>query len=295
MISQLASLMLAIPMGLDKTLSALHDKLSPSIHAKAALDAQVAMLAEMNAPNRRSKAMEKTLGLQESIHDAAKSNASSSLSTSYNAYNILKQECVGCKVAEDALVSQLEVVISLHTTADEKLTEYNSAKADAEEASTKAASLEEERDQKCAGEAGNGGDEATTTTTTGTPDPCDTTPDCNCVKDGKLETQATEIGENAFNQCGALTSVVMPQVTKIAGRAFYDCGAFTSVVMPQVTKIGQSAFRKCGALTSVVMPEVTELGGAGSASAFFGCDALTSVQANDCGIDNMPPNKCQSP
>ena len=55
MISQLASLMLAIPMGLDKALSALHDKLSPSIHAKAALDAKVAMLAEMNTPNRRSK------------------------------------------------------------------------------------------------------------------------------------------------------------------------------------------------------------------------------------------------
>jgi len=150
MIWQLASLMLAIPMGLDKALSALHDKLSPSIHAKAALDAKVAMLAEMNAPNRRSKAMEKTLGLQ-SIHDTAKNNASSSLSTSYDAYNILKQKCVNCKLAEDALVSQLEVVVSLHTTADEKFTEYNSAKAAAEAASTKATTLEGNRDSACEG------------------------------------------------------------------------------------------------------------------------------------------------
>jgi hypothetical protein len=148
MLSQLVSLMLAIPRGLDKTLSALHDKLSPSIHAKAALDAKVAMLAEMNAPNRRSKAMEKTLGLQ-SIHDTAKNNASSSLSTSYDAYDILKEKCIGCKLAEDALVSQLEVVISLHTTADEKLTEYNSAKAEAADASTTAKTLEAERDEKC--------------------------------------------------------------------------------------------------------------------------------------------------
>jgi len=167
MIWQLASLMLAIPMGLDKALSALHDKLSPSIHAKAALDAKVAMLAEMNAPNRRSKAMEKTLGLQ-SIHDTAKNNASSSLSTSYDAYNILKQKCVNCKLAEDALVSQLEVVVSLHTTADEKFTEYNSAKASAEEASTKATTLEGNRDSACEGAPVG----TTTTTTTTCLGPC---------------------------------------------------------------------------------------------------------------------------
>jgi hypothetical protein len=148
MLWQLASLMLALPMGLDKALSALHDKLSPSIHAKAALDAKVAMLAEMNAPNRRSKAMEKTLGLQ-SIHDTAKNNASSSLSTSYDAYDLLKEKCIGCKLAEDSLVSQLEVVISLHTTADEKLTEYNSAKAEAADATDMAATLETTRDIAC--------------------------------------------------------------------------------------------------------------------------------------------------
>jgi hypothetical protein len=123
-------------------------KAPPSIHAKAALDAKVVMLAEMNAPNRRSKAMEKTLGLQ-SIHDTAKNNASSSLSTSYDAYDILKEKCIGCKLAEDSLVSQLEVVISLHTTADEKLTEYNSAKSEANDATATAATLEADRDTKC--------------------------------------------------------------------------------------------------------------------------------------------------
>jgi hypothetical protein len=177
MLSQLVSLMLAMPMGLDKTLSALHDKLSPSIHAKAALDAKVAMLAEMNAPNRRSKAMEKTLGLQ-SIHDTAKNNASSSLSTSYDAYDILKEKCIGCKLAEDALVSQLEVVISLHTTADEKLTKYNSAKSEANDATATAATLEADRDTKCG--------ESETTTKKANGEFCASDDECisgNCLPD----------------------------------------------------------------------------------------------------------------
>merc|ERR1719152_408227 len=143
--------MLAVPMGLDKTLSALSNKLAPSIHAKAALDAKLAMLTEAKAPNRRSKAMEKAL--LETNHEEAISNASTKIANSNAAYDALAKKCVACKLAEDAVVSKLQEVVSLHDTADEMKTAYDNAKDDAEKASGEAATLEEKRDEACAGEA----------------------------------------------------------------------------------------------------------------------------------------------
>ena len=52
-------------------------------------------------------------------------------------------------------------------------------------------------------------------------------------------------------------------VTTIGEFAFYNCSALTSVTIPNsVTKIGSSAFTYCSALTSVTIPNsVTEIGG----------------------------------
>ena len=62
----------------------------------------------------------------------------------------------------------------------------------------------------------------------------------------------TTIGENAFWNCGALTSVTIPDsVTTIGYMAFEGCRALTSVTIPDsVTTIGYGAFRDCDALTA---------------------------------------------
>ena len=83
----------------------------------------------------------------------------------------------------------------------------------------------------------------------------------------------TAIGDWAFSECSALTSVEMPSVTTIGDYAFSDCYALTSAEMPAVTTIGGGAFNLCSALTLVSMPEVTTIGD----WAFSDCSALTLV------------------
>ena len=83
----------------------------------------------------------------------------------------------------------------------------------------------------------------------------------------------TTIGNSAFSNCRALTSVSMPEVTTIGDWAFNGCYALTSVEMPSVTTIGYDAFSYCYALTSAEMPAVTTIGD----YALGYCDALTSV------------------
>ena len=83
----------------------------------------------------------------------------------------------------------------------------------------------------------------------------------------------TTIGEDAFNYCEALTSVLMPSVTTIDVQAFWSCRNLTLVSMPSVKTIGDLALGYCDALTSVYMPAVRTIG----ERAFFSCHVLTSV------------------
>ena len=86
----------------------------------------------------------------------------------------------------------------------------------------------------------------------------------------------TTIGEDAFRDCSALTSVTIPNsVTTIGVYAFFNCRELTSVTIPNsVTEIGGGAFSDCSSLTSVTIPNsVTEIGG----YTFSGCSSLTSV------------------
>ena len=84
----------------------------------------------------------------------------------------------------------------------------------------------------------------------------------------------TTIGDDAFSDCTALTSIVIPDsVTTIGYSAFYYCSSLTSIVIPDsVTSIGGGAFRYCYSLTSVVIPDsVTTIG----EYAFYDCTSLT--------------------
>jgi sorbitol-specific phosphotransferase system component IIA len=87
----------------------------------------------------------------------------------------------------------------------------------------------------------------------------------------------TAIGNEAFENCISLTSVVIPNsVTSIGSEAFFSCSGLTSVELPEsVTSIEAGVFRRCSALTSVTLPHsVTSIGEA----SFAGCYSLTSVE-----------------
>jgi len=65
----------------------------------------------------------------------------------------------------------------------------------------------------------------------------------------------TTIGESAFGDCTALTSVSLPNATTIGYLAFQGCTALTSVSLPNATTIGYWAFQGCPALTSVTFAQ----------------------------------------
>jgi len=73
----------------------------------------------------------------------------------------------------------------------------------------------------------------------------------------------TAIGDWAFCDCKALTSIVIPDsVTKIGEEAFYGCEALTSIVIPDsVTQIGKEAFIDCTSLASIVINDASLLKG----------------------------------
>ena len=85
-------------------------------------------------------------------------------------------------------------------------------------------------------------------------------------------TQATSIGQQAFNYCYALKTVSLPQVTRLENYAFSVCELLTSISLPKATIIGEQAFNNC-ALTSISLPKATTIG----KQAFNNCSALTSI------------------
>ena len=88
--------------------------------------------------------------------------------------------------------------------------------------------------------------------------------------------EVTKIGNSAFEYCGRLTSVTIPDsVTEIGYYAFYYCSSLTSVTIPNsVTSIESYAFDNCSRLTSVTIPDsVTSIG----YYAFRYCSSLKNV------------------
>jgi uncharacterized protein YjdB len=91
-----------------------------------------------------------------------------------------------------------------------------------------------------------------------------------------VQSGVTSIGERAFFNCTALTSVSLPNsVTSIEYGAFWGCGSLSSITLPSsLTNIGQQAFDYCSSLTSITIPaSVTTIGNA----AFTYCTGLRSI------------------
>ena len=67
------------------------------------------------------------------------------------------------------------------------------------------------------------------------------------IKNVLIEENVTNIGEWAFAECFALTSITIPSsVTSINAAAFYNCSGLKSITIPNsVTSIGSSAFENC--------------------------------------------------
>ena len=70
-------------------------------------------------------------------------------------------------------------------------------------------------------------------------------------------------------------SLELPNVTWIGEKAFYNCDALTSVSLPAATTIGASAFSNCNALTSLTF---------GSVITSMGTDAFNEVPTENCDL-----------
>ena len=92
-----------------------------------------------------------------------------------------------------------------------------------------------------------------------------------------MPNSVTTMGEHAFANCDALTSVTLSdKLTTIEKNAFEACIALPSVTIPSgVTTIETYAFSACIGLTSVTLPAGLKTLGE---VAFTGCDALTSIE-----------------
>lgn len=64
------------------------------------------------------------------------------------------------------------------------------------------------------------------------------------------------IGENAFDHCDRLISVVLPHnasFTELPAQLFYQCSSLESITIPEsVTKIGKNALRDCSSLNDII-------------------------------------------
>ena len=90
-----------------------------------------------------------------------------------------------------------------------------------------------------------------------------------------ITSDATYIGQNAFNNCSALTEANFPEVTSLSTNTFSYLYKLKKVNFPKATAISaNNGFKNCSALTEVNFPNLIHASGT---SVFEYCASLTEV------------------
>ncbi len=100
--------------------------------------------------------------------------------------------------------------------------------------------------------------------------------DPDCLISYEIIDGVSSIGNNAFQGCNNLSSIVIPDgVTSIGQYAFDGCNSLPAIIIPEsVSDIGHYAFQNCSSLSSIIIPKkVTVIDN----STFSGCVSLTSA------------------
>lgn len=107
--------------------------------------------------------------------------------------------------------------------------------------------------------------------------------------------ELTSIGESAFSECSALTSIEIPQkVTAIGPQGFNKCENLASVTLPKgLIAISERLFYECISLTKIDVPEGVAIVGA---NAFFKCSRLEEVNLPSTlsNLNNTAFRECES-
>ena len=102
---------------------------------------------------------------------------------------------------------------------------------------------------------------------------------CTALQEVKLPDNVQVIGEYAFFNCTALTTVNLSQVAQIDQYAFQLCTSLAELTLDKVAAIDKCAFFGCTSLKTLKLPKCTRFGD----YIVTGCSSLTQIEATAAG------------
>lgn len=94
-----------------------------------------------------------------------------------------------------------------------------------------------------------------------------------------VSSNATSIGNHAFEGCFGLKTANCPEATSTGQYAFSYCSNLESVNFPKLTIVGDRAFESCQSLRSADFPKVTSIGTAAFMYTYISALILRSEKA----------------